>query len=61
MTIKFLKATTLLISSVMTCGEGCCSWEEWDSDTFLVGESIDEERLKIEGLTEGVDFEYIEE
>lgn len=58
MEIVFLKPTTLLYSSVVTCGDGCCSWNEWYTDTFLEGETIDSDRVVIEDLTEGVDFKY---
>jgi hypothetical protein len=63
MTIKFLKDCEAPQQYQRHCGDGCCSWPEWDTNYFTKDEEIDPEDsfhpVDITGLTFGVHYTII--
>jgi hypothetical protein len=64
MKIKFLKPTTAPKQFTKYCGDGCCSWPEWEDEFFTEGQEEDPEEygrnIDLSGLTYRVDYDIIE-
>lgn len=56
--IKILQEGYYLIGNVKTCGDGCCSWNEWESTWCSKDEEYDEDRINMDDKKEGIDFIY---
>ena len=42
----------------MHCGDpGCCSWSEWENETFQKGDEEEDEDVNVEHLDGGDDYE----
>lgn len=59
--VKLLKDSPIRVANVCFCGDGCCSWLEWENDTGKAGETFYENVFDLEGLIEGIDFEFVKE
>ena len=65
MVIKFLRDTTVMRANLKRCGDGCCSWTEWESEEFAAGDEVEPDdvwagEVNLDGLEENKDFEIIE-
>ena len=40
------------------CGDGCCSWEEWENEFFIKGDEKDQDEVQVDHLEEGEDLEF---
>jgi hypothetical protein len=64
MKIRFLKNCEAPQQYMKRCGDGCCSWPEWETGYFSVGEEIDPEnpfgRVDLSSLKYREDFEILE-
>lgn len=64
MKIRFLKNCEAPQQFTKTCGDGCCSWPEWESSWFVKGEEIDPEdpfgKVDLSSLTYKEDYEILE-
>jgi hypothetical protein len=68
-TVKFLKNTEAYMKSSRSCGDGCCSYDEWTKEFFAAGEEAEAVAEKsnflpngtivLEGLTFKEDYEII--
>jgi hypothetical protein len=54
--IKFLKDKTVYRRLAKGCGDGCCTWFEWEYDFVQIGEEYEEDEIELNGLIEGEDF-----
>jgi len=70
MTIKLLKDFTLPTKFEKRCGDGCCSWDEWEDYFYSNGEEIENAKVErsfgydcqvdISSLTFNVDYVIVE-
>jgi len=65
MVIKFLRNLAVNQAVWKRCGDGCCSWTEWESVDFVAGEEVEPDNpwtgeVNLDGLEENKDFEIIE-
>lgn len=54
--IEIIKKGHFLIRSIKSCGDGCCSWEEWESELCQVGETFYEDSIDLVDKVEDVDY-----
>jgi hypothetical protein len=43
---------------IRVCGDGCCSWAEWEGEFFIQGDEKDQDDVEVDHLKEGEDFEF---
>ena len=64
MKIRFLKNCKAPQQYTHYCGDGCCSWEEWETAFFAKDEEADPEepshQINLESLKYKEDFEILE-
>jgi hypothetical protein len=58
--VLILKPQHIYIERIYRCGDGCCSWGEWESECVLAGEEYEDDKINIEDLVEGVDYKKYE-
>jgi len=54
--IKFLKDKTVYRRLTKDCGDGCCTWFEWEYVVQTGEEYEEDENFELNGLIEGEDF-----
>jgi hypothetical protein len=63
--IRFLKEVSLPYNNATQCGDGCCTFPNWQNETFPAGDELDADlegsQFELDGLTEGVDFVRVED
>jgi len=67
--VRFLKNVEPEVKSTRTCGDGCCTYDEWNKDWFPAGTEVEAIPFKenfvlngtvcLEGLTFKQDYEII--
>ena len=70
MIVRFLKNTNAPVRTTEECGDGCCSWDSWDTDFIAKGEQSDavmerqycyeDGTVDVSDLKFGEDYEIIE-
>ena len=55
--VRFLKDCSAPAMQMKHCGDGCCSWEEWENEFFIKGDEKDQDEVQVDHLEEGEDFE----
>jgi hypothetical protein len=62
-TIRLIRPASLLFNSLSHCGDGCCTFNNWERENFPAGKEFDASLegyiFNLEDLVEGEDFERI--
>ena len=62
--IRFLKDYSCPVGQLVYCGDGCCSWFDYESEPFKAGQEVEEDNyhpIELNGLEENVDYEFFEQ
>jgi hypothetical protein len=53
MTVEFLRDISVPVSITRRCGDGCCSWSEWEEECVFKGEFRDAETSQLSFVPSG--------
>lgn len=57
--IKFLKPiSSVWVNRPYLCGDGCCAFDDWDTESVEKGDSIYFWNVDVSELKEGEDYEW---
>lgn len=58
--IKILHSGHYYLRKIKQCGDGCCSWSEWENEFCNAGEEYESDEINLDNLILGLDYDAIE-